>query len=133
MGGAGDIINIVQAAVTGYISGGWTGAIIAVVLTFASMALAPKPKKPDSPVFSVTAQDRKQNFRQPITARKTVYGRIQVGGPIVYLQTTKGTGANSQNDTDLNTYLHMVIIVANHEVQEFESFYVNGVEVTPSN
>ena len=133
MGGAGDILNIVQAAVTGYISGGWTGAIIAVVLTFASMALAPKPKKPDSPVFSVTAQDRKQNFRQPITARKTVYGRIQVGGPIVYLQTTKGTGANSQNDTDLNTYLHMVIVVANHEIQEFESFYVNGEQVTPSN
>ena len=39
MGGGGGILNIIQAAVTGYISGGWTGAIIAVALTFASMEI----------------------------------------------------------------------------------------------
>ena len=128
--GGGDIMNIVTAAVTGYITGGWTGLIISVTLAFASMALAPKPKKPDAPVFSVTAQDRKQNFRQAITARKIVYGRIQVGGPIVYLQTTAGNG--DLNDSALNTYLHMVVVVASHEIQEFEAFYVNGVEITPS-
>ena len=44
MGSAGDVLNIVVAAVTGYISGGIPGMVISVALAFASMALAPKPK-----------------------------------------------------------------------------------------
>ena len=130
MGSGGDILNIVVAAVTGYISGGITGMVISVALAFASMALAPKPKKPDAPNFSVTAQDRKQNFRQPITARKVVYGEIQVGGPIVFLETTAGNGV--LNDSAINTYLHMVIVVASHEIEEFKEFYVNGNLITPN-
>ena len=128
--GGGDILNIVVAAVTGYISGGIPGMVISVALAFASMALAPKPKKPDAPNFSVTAQDRKQNFRQPITARKVVYGEIQVGGPIVFLETTAGNG--DLNDSAINTYLHMVIVVASHEITEFKEFYVNGNLITPN-
>jgi len=130
--GGGNInpINLVTAAISGFIQGGPAGAVIAVVLSFASMALAPKPKKPDSPSFQQTAIDRKQNFRQAITARKIVYGRIQAGGPIVFLATTKGDG--TFEDTALNTYLHMVIVVASHEIQSFDEFYVNGELVTPA-
>ena len=130
MGSGGDILNIVVAAVTGYIQGGYVGMVISVALAFASMALAPKPKKPDAPNFSVTAQDRKQNFRQPITARKVVYGEIQVGGPIVFLETTAGNG--DAGDSAINTYLHMVIVVASHEITEFKEFYVNGNLITPN-
>ena len=126
----GDIVNIVVAAVTGYIQGGLPGMIISVVLSFASMMLAPKPKKPDAPNFSVTAQDRKQSFRQAITARKVVYGEIQVGGPIVFLETTAGNG--NAGDSAINTYLHMVVVVASHEITEFKEFYVNGNIITPS-
>lgn len=130
MGSAGDVLNIVVAAVTGYISGGIPGMVISVALAFASMALAPRPKKPDAPNFSVTAQDRKQNFRQPITARKVVYGQIQVGGPIVFLETSAGDGV--LNDSAINTYLHMVMVVASHEIESFEEFYVNGNLITPN-
>ena len=131
MGGGGiNPINLVVAAVSGFIQGGPVGAVIAVVLSFASMALAPKPRRPDAPNFTLTAQDRKQNFRQPITARKTVYGNIRVGGPIVFLSTSAGDG--NLSDGALNTYLHMVVVVASHEVESFDEFYVNGEKVTPS-
>ena len=124
----GDIVNlVVTAVVTGFQTGFNPYAMAAaVVLTFVAQKLAPKPKAPDLGSFEMVQQDRKNSFRQPITTRKLVYGEIRVGGPIVFIEST------ASDDGTKNTYLHMIMVVASHEIQSFEEFYINGNKVLPS-
>tara|TARA_R110002020_G_scaffold437862_1_gene648193 strand:+ start:2261 stop:4870 length:2610 start_codon:yes stop_codon:yes gene_type:complete len=123
----GDVVNlVVTAVITGFQTGFNPYAMIAaVVLTYAAQRLAPKPKAPDLGSFEMVQQDRKNSFRQPITTRKIVYGKIRVGGPIVFMESTADGGTK-------NTFLHMIMVVASHEIQSFEEFYINGNKVLPS-
>jgi hypothetical protein len=57
--------------------------------------------------------------REPIAPRRIVYGRTRIGGNIVFLEST-----------NLNSYLHMVIVLTGHEIDAIEKFYFNDQEVT---
>ena len=72
-----------------------------------------RPKLGDFGLF-----DRTRMVRQAITSRRIVYGYQKVSGPIVFITSTN-------NDK----YLHMVIALADHEIQEIESFYLNDLRV----
>ena len=123
----GDIVQVAISAAVVLLSGGTVYAAIAVAaLTYASIKLAPKPKIPDLEPFGNLAEtDRKQSFRQAITTRKIVYGEIRVGGPIIFLEST-------DEGTTKNQFLHMIVLVASHEIQSFEEFYINGNIILPS-
>ena len=127
MGGSGGtFLQVAISAGIGYITGGPVGAILMGTLTFASIKLAPKPKIPDLEPFSnLASRDRKLSFRQAITTRKLVYGRIRVGGPIVFLEST------ADGSTE-NEFLHMIVLVASHEIQSFDEYYINGNKILPS-
>ena len=130
----GDVANlVVTAVITGFQTGFNPYAMLAaVVLTFAAQKLAPKPKPPDMPSFDMVETDRKQSFRQAITSRKIVYGEIRVGGPIIFIESSP-TPADAGPTTELaNAFLHMIVLVASHEIQSFEEFYINGTLVLPS-
>jgi hypothetical protein len=91
-----------------------------IAVTAASMAasklLAPKPPSfADSSIAS-----RSQMVRSPISARNAVYGRCRVSGSVVYMSTTGST----------NQYLHMVVALAGHEIEEIEEIYFND-ELVP--
>jgi hypothetical protein len=58
--------------------------------------------------------------RSPISARNMVYGRCRVSGTIVYLSTT-----GSKNE-----WLHIVVTLAGHEIEEIEEVYFND-ELVP--
>ena len=58
--------------------------------------------------------------RSPISARNMVYGRCRVSGTIVYLSTT-----GSKNE-----WLHIVVTLAAHEIEEIEEVYFND-ELVP--
>jgi hypothetical protein len=62
--------------------------------------------------------DRSRMVRQAITSRRIIYGYQKVSGPIVFITSTN-------NDK----YLHMVIALADHEIHEIESFYLNDLRV----
>lgn len=62
--------------------------------------------------------DRARMVRQPLTSRKIVYGYQRVSGPIVFITSTSN-----------NKYLHLVIALADHEIQDYGSFYLNDEEV----
>ena len=88
------------------------------VLSFASAALTPKPKLPQlTPNFSSlgeSAQARLVNIKQAIMSRQAIYGERRIAGNLVY--------ASATNE---NEFLHLVLAVASHEIQSFESFQIN--------
>lgn len=57
-------------------------------------------------------------FRSPVAPRQVVYGEAVVSGPIVF-------AASSGED---NRYLHLVIPLADHEVEAIDEVYFNGDE-----
>jgi hypothetical protein len=62
---------------------------------------------------------REENFTDSLATRQVIYGRVMVGGPIVYAETTSN-----------NNYLHMIIPVAGHEVTAFDAIYFNDDQLT---
>ena len=123
----GDIVQVAISAAVVLFSGGTVYAAMAVAaLTYASIKLAPKPKIPDLEPFGNLAEtDRKQSFRQAITTRKLVYGKIRVGGPIIFLEST-------DEGSTKNQFLHMIVLVASHEINSFQEYYINGNKILPS-
>lgn len=87
--------------------------IATIGLTFASTLLTPKPKK------SAGGSGIKVTVRDPIAARRRVFGMTRVGGTLVYFTSTVN-----------NKYLHMIIALAEGPVESIEKVYVNDTEVT---
>ena len=61
---------------------------------------------------------RARVLRQPVTTANMIYGQQKVGGSMVFAQTTN-------NDEDL----HTVTVVANHEIESFDAFFINEEHV----
>jgi hypothetical protein len=78
-----------------------------LLLSAVSKALMPKAK--------TTLQDRKVTVREAAAPRDIVYGRVRKGGVIVYL-----TSLNNNNT------LHMVIVLAGHQVNKIGAIYFDG-------
>lgn len=74
--------------------------------------------QPTTPDYRGITQ-REENFTDSLAVRQVIYGRVMVGGPIVYAETTNH-----------NNYLHLVIPVAGHEITAFDKIYFNDDELT---
>jgi hypothetical protein len=103
---------------------GLTGALLAgassLALSGLQRALQPSIKKPDLSAFAnIKGGGLTKQVRQPITARRLVYGEARVSGPFIYIGST--------ND---NKYLHMVFRLADHQVQEIGEVWINDVSIT---
>ena len=91
---------------------------VTLALGFVSSALAPKPPRIDfSP--AVGNEGRIQQIQQPLTARRIIYGERRVSGPLVYA----GTEGND------NRFLHLIIALADHEIEEIGTIYFNDVPI----
>jgi len=99
---------------------GWKAALGAFALgaglSAVSRALAPKPD------LGARLQGITQTSRDPASSRKLIYGQIRVGGQVVFI-------GHSGDD---NTYLHLVIVFASHEIESFEEFFFNDKPVYAS-
>ena len=94
------------------------GAAIVTAVTFAvpialSMA-ATRLLAPKMPSYSDLA-GRGVMTRNPVAARQIVYGQTKCSGPIVYLATSG----------DKNQFLHIVVALAGHQVEEIGDVYFN--------
>ena len=92
-----------------------------LALGFISKALTPEP---DLPSFqgsfnSIRSTGATQQFRQAVTERRIIYGEARVSGPIVF--------ASVSNN---NKFLHLVIALASHEVEEIGEVLINDVSIT---
>lgn len=89
------------------------GAALAAVSTLAT-------SKPSSGSFDAfKSQGSTQQFRQPVTERRIIYGESRESGPILFVGLS-----------DDNEFLHMVIAVASHEVEEIGELIIGEVSVT---
>lgn len=88
-------------------------------------------KKPKAPNFTQEAQGRTEMIRSSVESHKIIYGEARVSGPIVYVKTT-GSGKNSVGNavTGENRFLHIVIPLAGHEVEEISTIYLYDQPLT---
>lgn len=83
-------------------------------------------------------------FRSPNEPRKIVYGRTKKSGPVVFHEVTPSEDSkenlssseashyvnkSSGDDVLTNEYLHIVVPVAGHQIEEFEAYYMDGNKV----
>lgn len=101
---------------------------VGAVLSVAQSALTPKPKIPNlTPNFSSfgeSAQGRLVNVKQAIMTRQVIYGTRRIAGNLVFAE------ANDGEAGDGNDFLHLIFLVASHEVHSFDSFLINEDVVT---
>lgn len=90
-----------------------TAFAIGAGLSMVSRALAPKP--------NIGAQMRgiTQTTREPASSRKIIYGRMRVGGQVVFLS----------HSGDDNKYLHMAIAFATHEIEAYDEIWFNDNKI----
>jgi len=113
-------ISLIAATITGFVAAigtaavfSWAAFAISAGFALVSRALTPKP--------DLGAQMGGQSIttREAAQTRKIVYGRARIGGNIAYLEST---GSD-------NKYLWLVITVAGHEIDAFESVWFNDQKV----
>lgn len=92
-----------------------------LALTAASQALAPKPKQPNIGGGGNGGVDQSKTItaRSSNATRKLIYGETRVGGTFAFIEAT-----------DNDQYLHLVIILAAHEVEQFTGIYFNDELLT---
>jgi hypothetical protein len=108
--GAGAIAGLAAGTAGAYFA---TTFVSTLVLGAVSKAMAKTPTG-----ASITQQDKTVTSRQPIAPHNVIYGRTRIGGTILYMESTNA-----------NKYLHVVVAIAGHEIDEVEKFYFNDVEV----
>jgi len=102
----------------GYAFGYGASFAIYAVTNAALTTLMPTP---DLGGFGDEAQGRLVNFKDPTAPRSLIYGKVRVGGLIAHAEAT---------NNDL--YLHLVIVLASHEVNAISKVYFDGEELTIS-
>lgn len=99
-------------------------ALLVGVGNFALSTLQGKLNKPKTPNlnydFGSRASDRTRQLRQAISTWRAVYGETRVSGPLVHAESTGG-----------NQYLHLVIVLACHEVEAIDEIYINDESIPP--
>ena len=97
---------------------------VSLALTAAASALMPKPKQPNIGGGGNGGIDQSKTLtaRSSNATRKLIYGETRVGGTYAFFEAT-----------DNDEFLHLVIVVAAHELQSFTTVYFNDEALTISN
>ena len=125
MGGAvSSVLSIAGAVVIGAgitVTGGalavaWGTVAIGATMIAGATALAPRPRVQSLGNQNYTQQtsNRSLMIKQPITHRDTVYGTSKKSGAIIFMESTNN-----------NKEMHIVVQVASHEIQSFDTIYFN--------
>ncbi len=115
-----DPVTVVIAAAYAF-TGNYVMAATTIAASSTGYALAARntPDSPDYTDFVSENQNRTQMIKQPTAPRRFIYGETRVSGVLGYVQST-----------NKNSNLHLIILVANHELESFEEFYINNIAVT---
>lgn len=106
------IAGVSLATMTGFL-------ITTAITTWAMAALTPKPDMGSS-------RGLLSNGREAAGAFDIVYGEVRKGGVITFMESTDRIGYKVFK----NDYLHSVIVLAGHEVEEIGDIYLNDEKVT---
>lgn len=112
LGSAATAATTVTVLGTALSVGAW---VVGTVVTTALTSFALRKLGPKAGAASASNQGTLINARQAAAPHEYVYGQVRKGGIITYMQTTG----------EANKYLHMIIAVAGHEVEEIGDVYIN--------
>jgi hypothetical protein len=90
------------------------GLVFSAATSVVTNALMPKPD-----VGGMGSNGTQTNFKSTTAPHDIVYGETRKGGAVTYMETT-----------DTNKYLHMIVVLAGHEVNSIESIYINDKVAT---
>lgn len=91
-----------------------------LLLSAAARALMPKPDYAGGQV-----RGQQVSSRQPVAPRELVYGETRKGGTIAFMHSSEA----GYSGAPPNAELHMIIVIAAHEVEKIGAIYFNGAEV----
>ncbi|MFN7307317.1 MAG: hypothetical protein ACK5TQ_12175, partial [Acetobacteraceae bacterium] len=122
---------VASAAVGGGIIGALVGAGTAFAITSFGGSVFPS-RPPSAPAIPSRAVDnttapgagRTQSFRQPLTEHQLVFGRIKVGGPMVFIH----SATDDQGRAD--GYFYAVVVLAAHRVQSIGDVWLGDTLAT---
>ncbi len=106
-------LGVTVAGAIGYVA-------TSLVTSWALKALSPKPPELSSFGGDTSSRGILVNQKDPLSVHDFVYGQVRKGGAITYYETT---GAD-------NKFLHQIIVLAGHELQEIGDIYLNDEVVT---
>ena len=115
-----DPVTVVTAAF--YIAtGNYAMAALTIASAGASNALAANAAQdlPSYTDFASEVTGRTQMIKQPTQPRRFVYGKTRVSGVLVHAEST-----------NKDSKLHLVIAVATHQINSFETIYLNDRALT---
>lgn len=117
---AGSTFTMAAGFTLGFSVSSFVGSL---ALSAAAQALAPKPKQPNisGGGNGGIEQSKTITARSSNTPRKLVYGETRLGGTYAYFEAT-----------DNDQYLHLVIVIAAHELEQFTTIYFNDEALTIS-
>lgn len=119
------VIMITVGAYTAGTIGFWTAMAYLTATAVVSSALTVAPKLRNSSLQQASYQSETSNrslmVRQPIINRDTVFGTTKKSGGMLFMETD-----------DNNKYLHLVVQLASHEIEEFTEIYFNENALTLS-
>lgn len=98
-------------------SGLLIGGAVAGIGFLTRASIPSSPSFDSGPAFKSIA-GRVLQVRQPITARRTIYGKQRVSGPVLYMATTSN-----------NRFLHLIIGLAGHEIEAIDDVLFNDVVI----
>jgi predicted phage tail protein len=117
--------KVVTAIVAGALIATGVGAAIGASLLISAAvgatlgAISSLSKPPSFDGFGAGAQGRNVSSRSALASHKIIYGRTRTGGTIVHMEATES-----------NKFLHIVIVIAGHEIDAFEKVFFDDSEVT---
>ena len=107
---AGLVSAVAGGIATGFALGTFlTSFAIGAGLSMVSRALAPKPN------IGEQMRGLTQTTRNPADTRKIIYGKMRVGGNVVFI-------AHSGSD---NKYLHLAVVFATHRITAYDEVWFN--------
>lgn len=111
-----DVVKIVGAVVIGVYTGNWSFLVTAVSDVYGRDQRRKARRRANAERIA-SLKDRYQMVRGGTEARRSVYGRARVSGPIAYGQST---GAKKE-------FLHLVVALVGHECDAIETHYFNDI------
>lgn len=117
------VVAIVAAVA---VEAGANAVVVAILAAAASAAIAQQEQKQAAGKAKRRAREfpRNATIRSAVVPRNIVYGKAQVGGPLVFAKTVHSAG--STNNTDL----WIVQTLAGHEVEDIEDVWVDDKHTT---
>jgi hypothetical protein len=121
---AGAIAGGVAASAIGGIAGVIVGAVISTGIGLIGAVIFPAPKPKAADTLDLPGAGRTEMVREPIRPHTIIYGRVRIGGGIVFIHTKTDDLGRADG------FLYMAIVLAGHRIDAVEDIFLDNTPLT---